>query len=200
MTPVTALSRCAVGLSTVPVVAAHQPDAMVIWFDAHADLNTPASTTTGYLGCLAFSGPMGWWDSGLGAGLPPGSGVLAGVRDVDEEEVRLIQDSSVAWVKVGRDLAAELRRVVDGRPVYIHIDCDVMEPGIVLTDCSVPNGLALAVLNEAAQGLAESEIVGIEIGEFEAEARAPAEQSVTDLFEALEPVLNELQSGSSDRT
>ena len=69
LAPVTALSRCAVALSTVPVVAAHRPDALVLWFDAHADLNTPDSTTTGYLGGLAYSGPMSWWDSGLGSGL-----------------------------------------------------------------------------------------------------------------------------------
>jgi arginase family enzyme len=45
LAPVTALSRCAVALSTVPVVAAHRLDALVLWFDAHADLNTPDSTT-----------------------------------------------------------------------------------------------------------------------------------------------------------
>lgn len=195
LTPVTALSRCAVALSTVPVVAARRPDALVVWFDAHADLNTPESTTTGYLGGLAFSGPMGWWDSGLGSGLPSAHGVLVGVRDVDDEEQRLIDRSDVAWVRIGPSLSQDLRRVVDGRPVYLHIDCDVMEPGIVLTDYSVPNGLSLAQLNEAAEVLADSEIVGIEIGEFEADEDAAAEQSVADIFTALRPVLDELRSG-----
>ncbi|HEY5857192.1 MAG TPA: arginase family protein [Aldersonia sp.] len=45
--PVTALSRCAVALATLPVVAAHRTDAVVVWFDAHADLNTPDTTSTG---------------------------------------------------------------------------------------------------------------------------------------------------------
>jgi arginase family enzyme len=192
LTPVTALGRCAVALSTVPVVAACRPDALVVWFDAHADLNTPDSTTTGYLGGLAFSGPMGWWDSGLGAGLRSAHGVLVGVRDVDDEEQRL---SDAAWVRIGPGLAQNLRRVVDGRPVYLHIDCDVMEPGIVLTDYSVPNGLSLAQLAEAADVLADSEIVGIEISEFEAEDDAAAEQSAADIFTALRPVLDELRSG-----
>ena len=69
LTPLTASSRCAVALATLPVVAAHRPDAVVVWFDAHADLNTPENTTTGYLGGLAYSGPLGHWDSGLGSGL-----------------------------------------------------------------------------------------------------------------------------------
>lgn len=42
--PVTTLSRCAVALVTVPAVATHRPDALVVWSDAHADLNTPQTT------------------------------------------------------------------------------------------------------------------------------------------------------------
>ena len=76
--PVTALSRCAGALATLPVVAANRPDALVVWFDAHADLNFPESTPSGYLGGLALSGPLGLWDSGLGAGLGTDNVVLAG--------------------------------------------------------------------------------------------------------------------------
>ncbi|WP_444847916.1 arginase family protein [Duganella caerulea] len=46
----TASSRCAASLATLPVVARHRPDACVVWFDAHADLNTPSTTDSGYLG------------------------------------------------------------------------------------------------------------------------------------------------------
>jgi arginase len=113
--PVTALSRCAVALSTLPVVAARRPDAAVVWFDAHADLNTPETTPTGYLGGLAFSGPMGWWDSGLGDGLQAHNAVLVGVRDVDADEEKLIASSPVQWVKVGPNQSEELRRVVAGK-------------------------------------------------------------------------------------
>jgi arginase len=188
--PVTALSRCAVALVTLPVVAAHRPDAVVVWFDAHADLNTPETTTTGYLGGLAFSGPMGWWDSGLGAGLHAHNGVLVGVRDVDADEEQLIADSPVQWVKVGPNQSEELRRAVADRPAYVHIDCDVLEPGAVLTDYIVPDGLTLADLRQTAEVLAESEIVGIEIGEFEAEPDSDdAAESAANLFDALEPIL-----------
>ena len=191
--PVTALSRCAVALVTLPVVAAHRPDAVVVWFDAHADLNTPETTTTGYLGGLAFSGPMGWWDSGLGAGLHAHNGVLVGVRDVDADEEQLIADSPVQWVKVGPNQSEELRRAVADRPVYVHIDCDVLEPGAVLTDYCVPDGLTLADLRQTAEVLVESEIVGIEIGEFEAEPDSDdAAESAANLFDALEPILQRI--------
>ena len=51
---------------TLPVMARYHPDALVVWFDAHGDLNTPESTTTDYLGGLVLSGPVGMWESGPG--------------------------------------------------------------------------------------------------------------------------------------
>ncbi len=51
-----ATSRCAVSLATLPAVARYHEDAVVVWFDAHGDLNTPDTSSTGYLGGLALSG------------------------------------------------------------------------------------------------------------------------------------------------
>ncbi len=165
--PVSAMNRCAVALSTLPVVAAHRPDAVVVWFDAHADLNTPEDTGTGYLGGLAYSGPLGWWDSGLGAGLAAGNAVLVGARDIDPPEQEILDAGTVAWVPVGPEMARELREAVAGRPVYVHIDCDVLDGGTVPTDYHVTGGMTLDQLHACAEALAESEIVGLEIGELE---------------------------------
>lgn len=196
LTPVSASSRCAVALATLPVVAAHRPDAVVVWFDAHADLNTPESTTTGYLGGLAYSGPLGLWDSGLGSGLAAGNAVLVGARDLDPAEQELIDAGGVALVKVGSSMADDLRDVVAGRPVYVHIDCDVLDAGAVPTDYLVPDGLSLADLRAASEVLAESEVVGLEVGELES---APDPHTpptyVTGLLEALEPLLHASRRG-----
>lgn len=78
-----------------------------------------------------------------------------------------------------------------GRPVYVHVDCDVLDPGIVPTDYLVPNGMTLDDLHATAQVLAESELIGIEIGELEAtpgEGAPPAH--VSRLLDALEPFLS----------
>jgi len=132
--PVTALSRCAVALATLPVIADHRPDAVIVWFDAHADINTPDNTTTGYLGGLALSGPLGLWESGLGSGVLTHNVVLVGARDLDDPEQRLVAAGTIALVPVGPDIASTLRRVIAGRPVYVHIDCDVLDAGVVPTD------------------------------------------------------------------
>lgn len=190
LTPITASSRCAVALATLPVVAKHRPDAVVVWFDAHADLNTPDNTTTGYLGGLAYSGPLGFWDSGLGSGLNPENAILVGARDLDPAEQDLVDAGTVSLVKVGPSMADELRRVVGGRPVYVHVDCDVLDAGTVPTDYLVADGMTLADLRATAEVLAESEVVGLEVGELES---APDSHNppayVAALLDALDPLL-----------
>src|SRR5690349_17577665 len=166
-TPVTAMTRCAVALATLPVVARHHPDALVVWFDAHGDINTPASSTSAFLGGLALSGPMGLWDSGLGAGIAPANVVLVGARDLDPFERGLIDEGVVRHVPVGPHLLDDLDATVGDRPVYFHLDCDVLEPGLVPTDYRVSNGLSFNELAGVANRLAKNEIVGVEVAEFE---------------------------------
>jgi arginase len=188
--PVTASSRCAVALATLPVVARHRPEGVVVWFDAHPDLNTPQDTTTGYLGGLALSAPLGLWDSGLGAGLPTSHAVLVGARDVDAPEQQLLDDGTIALVPVGPVVADEMRRVLAGRPVYVHIDCDVLEPDTVPTDYRVPGGLTLDQLHECATALAESEVVGVEVGELETSGDLETDrENAGRLLDALAPLL-----------
>ncbi|HZH09924.1 MAG TPA: arginase family protein [Microvirga sp.] len=71
LAPLVALSGCAVALATLPVVAMHRPGAKAVWFDSHADLYTPETTPTGYLGGVSSAGAAGCWDSGLGGSLDP---------------------------------------------------------------------------------------------------------------------------------
>lgn len=186
--PVLALPRCAASLATLPNVSAHRPDAVVVWFDAHADLNTPANTTTGYLGGLVLSAAIGWWDSGLGSGLAPERIVLGGSRDLDAPEQRLVDDGTIK-LATGRDLLDELDRYIGDSPVYFHLDCDVLEPGTVPTDYRVPGGLGLDDLAAAARRLGRNEIVGIEVAEFEAVAD-PFDRSdfAGPLVDALSPI------------
>lgn len=190
LVPVTALTRCAVALATLPVLVRHRPDACVVWFDAHADCNTPETSPTGYLGGLVLTGACGMWDTGLGGDLRTGNVVLGGARDIDPAEQRLIDDEVVRAVPVGPDLAARVREAVAGRPVYFHLDCDVLDPGMVPTEYRVPGGLSLNDLHAVSGVLAEHEVVGVEIAEFQG-AWAPDGEpaSPVELLDALRPLL-----------
>lgn len=126
----------------------------------------------------------------MGEGLATGNVVLVGARDIDPPEQRFLEDSAIEHVAVGPDLETVLRRAIGGRPVYLHLDCDVLEPDVVPTDYRVPAGMSLRQLRRAAEVLAESEIVGVEIGEFESDADVDRTGLfVGPLLDALEPVL-----------
>jgi arginase len=186
-------TRCAASLATLPVVARHRADACVVWFDAHADFNTPATSATGYLGGMAISGPTGMWDSGLGQGLRMSNVVLVGSRDIDPAEQRLIDAGLVRLVSPGARLAARLTDAVAGRAVYVHLDCDVLNPGIVPTDFVVEGGLSLDELRQACTAIAAHELIGMEIAEFQGAWRAGGEPvSALPLVDAVVPLLDAL--------
>jgi arginase family enzyme len=186
---VTVMGRCAAGLATVPVVAIRRPDACIVWLDAHGDSNVPTSRADPYLGGMVITGAAGLWDSGLGGGLDLASVLLVGARDLDPDEQRLIAEGRLRHLPVGPDLAARLRAAIAGRPVYLHLDCDVLDPGIVPTEYEVAGGLTLADLRTVADVIAEQEIIGLEIAEFESQWADGRPGVPAPLIEALAPLL-----------
>ena len=133
------------------------------------------------------------WDTGLGGGLALDNIVLVGQRDLDPFEVDLIASNPVCHLPAGDDLPVRLRRAIAGRPVYVHLDCDVLEPGIVPTDYVHPDGLTLKDLHDACSVIAEGEVVGLEIAEFQNSwvIDGPA-VSPEPLLRALQPLIGKL--------
>jgi arginase family enzyme len=189
------IGRCAAALATLPIVARHWPEACVIWLDAHADCNTPSSVPIPYLGGMPISAAAGLWNSGLGSGLRLTNVVLVGSRDIDPDEQRLIDAGTPQLVTVGPDLPSRLRRAVAGRSVYVHLDCDVLEPGIVPTEYLSPGGLSLQELRTAMEVLSQEDTVGLEIAEYE--ATWPNDDTIASpgsLLDALQPLLDRLKA------
>jgi len=117
---------------------------------------------------MVLTGAAGMWDTGPGSGLELSNVVLVGSRDIDPDEQELIDSGRLRLVKAGPDLPTRLAEAVRGRTIYIHLDCDVLEPGLVPTEYLSPGGLSLHELHAAFEVLARQEIVGLEIAEFEA--------------------------------
>jgi arginase family enzyme len=66
----------------------------------------------------------------------------------------------------------------------------VLEPGIVPTEYSVPDGLTLEDLQEACAVIAAHEVVGLEIAELEATSDDPqSARTISALLDALEPLI-----------
>lgn len=143
---------------------------------------------------MALSGPLGLWSSGLGQGVGSENIVLVGQRDLDDFEVEFIASRQIPLLKVGPDLPSKLAAAISGRPVFVHLDCDVLNPGIVPTDYAHDDGLSLEGLRVACEAIVRSEVIGMEISEFQS-AWASNEMPVSPapLINALQPILERIR-------
>jgi arginase len=168
--PVLAAADCSIAVTTLPIALRHRPDARVLWLDAHGDYNTPDTSGSGYLGGMCLAGACGEWDPGLGDTIDPDRLVLAGVRDLDAGERELLERSAatVIGASVVETLVA-VKNALDGAPVFIHLDLDVLDPEEFPAAVPAAGGLSSDKLYDLMEAVAEdSELVGIEVTAFEA--------------------------------
>lgn len=191
--PVIVASTCSSGLATMPVVAHHHPGLCVLYVDGHGDFNTPGTTGTGYLGGMVLAGVCGLWESEHGAGVDGRRAVLVGARDIDAEERALILDAGVTLLPPSDATPERVRQATGDGPIWIHIDWDVLDPGHVPADYTVPDGMLPDQLRAVLAALPRDRVVGIEIGEFQPTGDPLVDHQATDtILHIIEPVLNSL--------
>ena len=189
------MGRCAASLATLPVVARCFPDAAIVYFDAHGDCNRPdmgGTTDTNYLGGMVITGAAGEWDTGFGGGVDLGNVILVGARDLDPPERARIEAGQLRLVPVGPRLGQRLGAAIRGRRVYIHLDCDVLDAGLIASEYQLPGGVSFPDLREAFEALAGHDVVGFEITEFEACWPDGRPNRLDELVAAIRPVLETL--------
>jgi arginase family enzyme len=195
--PVLTAADCSICITTLPTVARHRPDVRFAWLDAHGDFNTPSTTPSGYLGGMCLAAACGRWairPSGSTQDAPngledltrltdrcgtidPSSVVMAGVRDLDGGE-----RAELELAGVGRARPSELPGALGGRPVYVHLDLDVLDPDLFPAQFPAPHGLSDTGLRTMLMELARSaEIVGLEVTAFEAPEDVTERELLTDL-------------------
>jgi arginase len=191
-TPVVLAGDCSVCMTTLPAALRERPEAKVLWLDAHGDFNTPESTPSGFLGGMALAGACGLWETGLAEPISPGSVVLAGVRDLDPDERVLLErsDATVIGASVLETLVA-VKNALDGAPVYIHLDVDVLDAEGAPVQDPVPGGLAADKLFDVLEAVVEdSELVGLEVTAFEMPDDPDERDGAADLvMHVIEPLL-----------
>jgi arginase len=141
--PLVLSGNCNTAVGTIAGLGAE--DLGVVWFDAHADFNTPETTTTGFTDGMGLAIAVGHCWMGM-AGSVPGftpvaeeNVVLAGARTVEPSEEERLAASDVAVVgadRIGREGLRALEVALDrleGRvgKVYVHLDLDVLDPAKV---------------------------------------------------------------------
>ena len=192
-TPVLLSGDCSIALTTLPTALRWRPEAKVLWLDAHGDYNTPATTPSGFLGGMCLAGACGEWEAGLGGTIPAEKVVLAGVRDLDAEERVLLErsEATVIGASVIETLVA-VKNALDGAPVYLHLDLDVLDTEAFPAQFPAPEGLRPEKLYDLLEAVAEDcEVVGVEVTAFEApDSEAERLEAASVAVGVLEPLLD----------
>lgn len=198
--PVLLAGECAIALTTLPTVFRHRPDAVVLWLDAHGDYNTPATTETGSLSGMALAGACGLWDAGLVAeSAPEDRVVLAGVRDLDSKERKALELSDVTVVGASPvETLVAVKNALDGAPVYVHLDLDVLDPAVFPARAPAPGGLAPEKLYDLLEAVAgDCPLVGVEVTNFEApEDEDDRQEAAAVVMRVLEPLLEAIPAAA----
>ncbi|HSD02192.1 MAG TPA: arginase family protein [Gaiellales bacterium] len=166
--PLALLGECTLAPAVVAGLRAAHPALALVWIDAHGDLNTPATTPSGFLGGMPFAILLGWCHDGLRAAArldPPLAeerAALVGARDLDPGEQEAIARSRLV---VADDVAGALAALPPDAPLHVHLDGDVLDPedspGV---DFPAPGGWRLPhLVDEMAALAATGRVVGVSL-------------------------------------
>jgi len=114
----------------------------LVYFDAHADINTPETTRSGLMGGMPVASATGMCfhrlrrQVGLEVALPTRYVTYVGVREVDALEYEILDRSDVEYITVDdvKTMSPMIKQQMDRLSlitdlIYIHIDTDVLNPG-----------------------------------------------------------------------
>jgi arginase len=158
----TAGGDCAVDVVVIDHLQRMHPDLQVLWFDAHLDANTPATSPSGSFHGMPVSailgrapGPMQPW---LGGPLDPGRFRYHGIQVGDDGDWALKRELDLQLLQSDAPITG---------PVHIHFDLDVLDPQD-FPYVAYPEGRL--AMEDAAMLLAriasEADVVGLTVTEF----------------------------------
>jgi arginase len=126
--PTVVSGDCLSSLATLTGVQRAGKAAAIVWFDAHGDVHTMNSSTSGYLGGMALrmalggdpdklTGPLGTQP------LREEQAVLVDARDLDPAEADFLAASRLRRIPI-EDVTADL---LADAPLVVHLDVDVID-------------------------------------------------------------------------
>ncbi len=151
----------------------------IVWYDAHGDMHTLRTTSTGLLGGMPYAVCLGWefpdWReaAGLAAPVRAEAAALLGASDLDAEEEAALNANPIARLDaeaMGADAAARTRSLLVPRAGaapgwYMHLDLDVAGPdelpGALTPAPHWPTRSALVASVAAAAGSVPMRCLGI---------------------------------------
>lgn len=152
----------------------HNAPAGLIWIDAHADFNTPATTLTGNIHGMTLAALLGAGYQELvdvgrpGPKLEPADVVMIGIRDLDPEERTRLRKSGITVYTmrdidergVGAVTREALERLEHRERLHVSLDMDCLDPQVGPgVGTPSPGGLSYREAQLLMEVLADSERV-----------------------------------------
>ena len=163
-----------VALGTIGGMASRFGPGAALWFDAHGDLNTPATTPSGNVHGMPLAAALGQADEFRSAAWPlpaldPARVSLIGVRSLDAGERALVRELGLTVATMSeidrRGLEPVVRealeRAHDASFVHVSFDMDVIDPDVAPgVGTPIRGGLSYREAHLAMELVAESGLLG----------------------------------------
>jgi len=176
--PITLGGDHSLALGTISGTLSTYSDACVVWVDAHADINTIETTTSGNIHGMPVSFLLGLgskipefsWVSEASGGSPlltPDRLVYIGLRDVDAGEKRILKENGIKAFSmhdvdkygIGKVVEMALQHVnpKGDRPIHLSFDVDALDPTVApSTGTPVRGGLTFREGHYICEAIAET--------------------------------------------
>jgi arginase len=143
-TPVVLGGDHSVAIGTIGGLASLDGPGGILWFDAHGDLNTPATTPSGNVHGMPLAAALGRAGAGFESdrwplpALDPERVALIGVRSLDSGERELVKSAGIPVYTISDIdrrgvepvLREALERVSGASFVHISVDLDFVDPDV----------------------------------------------------------------------
>ena len=163
--------ECTIVAGSIPGALVAEPELALVYFDAHGDFNTLATTPSHFVGgmCLAHVcgrriAPLLWPGA---RSIAEDRVALVGARDLDPGEAGTLHASKVKQIPFDpeRADAPGLLAFARKRPVWVHVDVDVVDPAEVpAVEFPVAGGPSIRALCDVLAALASvAKVRGVEV-------------------------------------
>lgn len=160
-TPTVYAGDCCAILGFVAGLQRKGIDPVLVFYDAHGDFNTWETTPSNFIGGMPLAMATGRGEQTIAEAcgmrtLPDTDAYLVDGRDLDPEESELLADSGVRRLPV----ESIVDEVPPDRPLYVHVDVDVVDPDeLPAVNYPAPGGPSAAAVGESLSGLAATGLV-----------------------------------------
>lgn len=193
-------------IATVSDSLNRNPNAKVLWIDAHADINTPESSLTKNIHGMPLS-----FLTGLSCQkqllnytfiknkLDFRNLMYIGLRDMDDFEKNILEEKNIDVITVGeleRDFDNSLLKIhkfISDSDIHISFDVDCLDPGVMpCTGITAKNGITLQTAKDLMDNLNSYKILNMDLTELNLDLgnKQDKVKSLHNLFYILEKYLD----------